>query len=57
MRATIEVGTWDIPLATQQEHMGIDWMTLEELSESIPPIYTEHIGRQLLDHLHLEVAA
>lgn len=28
--------------------MGIDWMTMEELGESIPPAYTEWIGRQLL---------
>jgi DNA (cytosine-5)-methyltransferase 1 len=28
--------------------MGIDWMTLEELSEAIPPAYTEHIGGYLL---------
>lgn len=28
--------------------MGIDWMTDGELRESIPPAYTEHVGRQLL---------
>lgn len=28
--------------------MGIDWMNREELSEAIPPVYTEYIGRQLL---------
>jgi DNA (cytosine-5)-methyltransferase 1 len=28
--------------------MGIDWMTSDELSEAIPPAYTEHIGAELL---------
>lgn len=31
--------------------LGIDWMTKHELSQSIPPVFTEHIGRQLLTHL------
>lgn len=35
--------------------MGIDWMTNKEMCEAIPPFYTEHIGRQLLEQL--EVAA
>ena len=30
---------------------GIHWMTWPELAESIPPAYTEHIGRQLLHHI------
>lgn len=47
VRATIEIGAWDIPLERQRVAMGIDWMTLEELSESIPPAYTEHIGGYL----------
>jgi DNA (cytosine-5)-methyltransferase 1 len=47
LRRTVEVGVWRIPLQVQQRAMGIDWMTLEELSEAIPPAYTEHIGRQL----------
>jgi DNA (cytosine-5)-methyltransferase 1 len=46
-RSTVEVGVWRIPLEVQQRAMGIDWMTLEELSEAIPPAYTEHIGRFL----------
>jgi hypothetical protein len=28
-------------------------MTLEELSESIPPVYTQHIGEQLLAHIQV----
>lgn len=31
--------------------MGIDWMSREELAESIPPAYTEFIGKQLMEHL------
>jgi DNA (cytosine-5)-methyltransferase 1 len=48
VRRTVEIGSWDIPLAKQQEVMGVDWMTLPELSESIPPVYTEFIGHQLM---------
>lgn len=31
--------------------MGIDWMTGKELSQAIPPIYTEFLGRQILEQL------
>lgn len=31
--------------------MGITWMTLQELSQAIPPAYTEWVGRQLLEVL------
>lgn len=33
-----------------QRAMGIDWMDWEDLTESIPPAYTEWIGRQVLAH-------
>jgi DNA (cytosine-5)-methyltransferase 1 len=51
VRATVEIGSWDIALSKQREAMGIDWMYLEELSEAIPPSYTEFIGQQLLAHI------
>jgi DNA (cytosine-5)-methyltransferase 1 len=31
--------------------MGIDWMDWAEITQAIPPAYTEYIGAQLLDHL------
>lgn len=34
--------------------MGIDWMTRKELSQSIPPAYTEFIGMQVLKQLKTE---
>lgn len=31
--------------------MGIDWMSRDEMSEAIPPAYTEHLGKQLIQHV------
>ena len=37
--------------------MGIDWPTTEKgLFEALPPVYTEHIGRQFLAHLETRAA-
>lgn len=41
-------GGGNATVANKGDAMGIDWMTGQELNESIPPAYTEHIGRQLL---------
>jgi DNA (cytosine-5)-methyltransferase 1 len=51
VRRTVEVGTWDIPVPVQARAMGIDWLTREELSEAIPPAYTQFLGEQLLERL------
>lgn len=55
LRRTVEIGVWRIPLPVQQQAMGIDWTTLRELSNAIPPAYTEHIGAQM--HAQLTLAA
>lgn len=34
------------PMWKAREVMGIDWMTRDELAESIPPAYTQYIGEQ-----------
>ena len=44
-------------LAHAREVMGIDWMSRRELSEAIPPAYTEWIGAQLMVAIATERAA
>lgn len=57
LRRTVEIGVWRIPLDVQRAAMGIGWMTLPELSEAVPPAYTEFIGHQLLAYLTEAVAS
>ena len=45
------VNTQDFSTADRRIAMGIDWMTGAELSQAIPPAYTEYIGRHLLQAL------
>lgn len=47
-RKTAEIGVWRIPLATQRLAMGIDWMELQELSEAIPPAYSQWLALRFL---------
>ena len=35
-------------LKVAQDAMGIDWMTWREITQAIPPAYTEWIGKQLI---------
>jgi DNA (cytosine-5)-methyltransferase 1 len=41
-------GSKDFPNEDAKMAMGIDWMTRAELSQAIPPAYTEWIGKQLI---------
>jgi DNA (cytosine-5)-methyltransferase 1 len=43
-------------LSEGAEAMGIDWMTWNELTQAIPPAYTEHIGIYLLQAVLAEAA-
>lgn len=37
------------------QDMGIDWMTWRELTQAIPPAYSEFIGRAAIKHLHQRI--
>jgi DNA (cytosine-5)-methyltransferase 1 len=41
----------------REKLLGIDWMTQNGLSQSIPPAYTEHLGMQIIAHLESEAVA
>lgn len=43
--------TGDVGVYVGPEALGIDWMTGDELCQALPPVFTEHVGRQLLAHL------
>jgi DNA (cytosine-5)-methyltransferase 1 len=45
------------PIALARDVMGIDWTTRDELSEAIPPDYTEHLGGFLMDRIAARGAA
>ena len=49
LRSTVEIGVWRIPVDVQRRAMGIDWMGIQNLSQAIPPAYTEFLGRQLFE--------
>jgi DNA (cytosine-5)-methyltransferase 1 len=48
---SVRDGTQQFSTAERAEAMGINWMSGMELSQAIPPAYTEWIGKQLMDYL------
>lgn len=57
-RATCEIGRWNIPLKAQYTAMGgCEWMNVKEISEAIPPAYTEYIGKYLMQQIENMVVA
>lgn len=49
--ASASRGGWQGTFEDRKAVMGIDWMNRRELSQAIPPAYTQFIGAQLLDAL------
>ena len=49
--AWMRAKTGHVGVAEWRQVMGIDWTTRDELTEALPPAYTEFVGRALLDHL------
>ncbi len=39
----------------RSQAMGIDWMNLAELTQAIPPAYTEFIGKQVIQHIKVAI--
>ena len=50
-------GGGNAPVWAKREAMGgLNWMTGQEVNEAIPPAYTEHVGRQLLQAISSQEA-
>lgn len=53
LRRTVEVGAYRTHRYAPRA-MGIDWMNRSELTEAVPPAYTEFLGRQIRAWLRAE---
>lgn len=56
-RRKLDKGVDEFTVEDARMAMDIDWMTLAELCQAIPPAYTQWIGQQLLATLNHERAA
>lgn len=54
--ASVRDGCQQFSTAQRREAMGIEWMTGEELSQAIPPAYTEFIGHELRAEVERQTA-
>lgn len=45
----VDKGRPDFNVEQGREAMGIDWMTIAELCQAIPPAYTHFIGKQIIE--------
>lgn len=50
-RRKFDKGVPDFTIDQGRAAMGIDWMTVAELSQAIPPAYTQFIGQHLFAHV------
>jgi len=50
-RRKMDRGVADFSIDQGREAMGIDWMTTAELSQAIPPAYSEFIGRAAMSSI------
>jgi DNA (cytosine-5)-methyltransferase 1 len=44
------------PIAVARAAMGVDWTTRDELSEAIPPAFTEYVGAALIANIREQAA-